>query len=301
MVARVGSVLALNALWNAVSRTLLRGRGHDYVLRLLGSAVVGRTVSLEHVLCPYSYSTRISADLRELRQFARRRMPLEPWAKWVGTIVGRGDTVLDVGAHVGRHSLYFSYLCGDSGRVYALEPERGNYELLCSNIARNGIANVVPLQLAFSNRRGRCALHLNPRSGEGHSIIPDGHCWSGEQHQESVVDCDTLDAFCASRNIGTVKLAKIDVEGAQFLVLEGAVGMLEDGRIDVVVCEGGADTLPISGRTDTDLFAIMRELGYAAWRIIDDRLTPIDPNDEFEGLFDFVFINRKREEPLLRT
>ena len=107
---RVRIIAALNTLFNGISHNLLGNRGHDYALRIFHSAVVGQEVSFQQI-CPYRYTVRISRALREFHHYARKKRPLEPWVHRVKTIITDGDTVFDIGAHVGRHTIHFSHLC----------------------------------------------------------------------------------------------------------------------------------------------------------------------------------------------
>ena len=59
-----------------------------------------------------------------------------------------GQTVIDVGAHVGRYSL-LAAKCG--ARVIALEPDERNYRMLCANLSANHFNKAIPLQMAASD------------------------------------------------------------------------------------------------------------------------------------------------------
>jgi|TARA_B100001971_G_C18163123_1_gene522597 FkbM family methyltransferase len=284
------TIAAINVFLNAVGHILFGNRGNNLALRFFRSTLVGETVSFQHKMCPYTYTSRVSGDLRELYTYLRKEMTLEPWVNVAQSFIAKGDTVFDVGAHVGRHTIHFSYLCGTSGVVYAFEPERDNYEVLSGNIALNEISNCVILPLALSNKRSTATLHLNPNSNEGHSIIANGHAWSGGQHEHRKVRCETLDTVCSANNIERIRLVKIDVEGAHFLVLQGATRMLSNRRIDVVICEAGSNTQQISGRTDQDLLTFMGESGYSPFICVGDEFVDVDPVQAYPRLVDFIFL-----------
>jgi len=285
------TIAAINVVINTILGVLFGDRGHNLALRFFRSVLVGERVSFQHKLCPYMYTSRVSRDLRELHTYRRKGMNVEPWVNVAQSIIAKGDTVFDVGAHIGRHTIHFSYLCGDGGVVYAFEPESDNYEMLRGNITRNNISNCIILPLALSNKRSNTMLHLNPNSTEGHSIIANGHTWSAGQHEHIKVRCETLDAVCRDNNIDRIRLLKIDVEGAHFLVLQGTTRMLSNGGIDVVICEAGSNTQHISGRTDRDLLALMGNFGYSPFIFIGDDLVSADPGQQYPGIVDFVFVN----------
>src|SRR3989344_9219581 len=60
--------------------------------------------------------------------------------------IKKGDTVLDIGANIGYHTLHFARLVGETGKVYAFEPHPSNFALLKKNIEANGYKNVVLVQ-----------------------------------------------------------------------------------------------------------------------------------------------------------
>ena len=179
--------------------------------------------------------------------------------------------------------------------MYAFEPERSKYELLCKNIASNKITNCLPLSVALSNEEGRVMLHLNLYSGEGYSVIANGHSWSGEQHEQYVVESNTLDAFCSINGVERLKLVRIDLEGAHFLVLQGADGMLMNGKVDVVICEAGINTHSITGRTDQELFAFMSDLGYVHHLVVKDMLVEISPLKSVPGAGGFCLCEQRAD------
>ena len=285
------TIAAINVVINTVMGIVFGERGHNLVLRFFRSVLVGETVCFQHKMCPYSYTARVSGDLRELHTYRRKGMNVEPWVNVAQSIIVKGDTVFDAGAHIGRHTMHFAYLCGDSGVVYAFEPESDNYEILRGNITRNNISNCVMLPLALSNKRSNTMLHLNPSSTEGHSIVANGHTWSSGHHEHIEVRCETLDAVCRENNIDRIRLLKIDVEGAHFLVLQGTIRMLSNGGIDVVICEAGSNTQAISGRTDQDLLALMADFGYSPFIYVGDELVGADPGQDYLGIVDFIFVN----------
>ena len=56
--------------------------------------------------------------------------------------VKRGDHVVEIGANIGAHTLFFSNRVGDKGRVLAFEPQRLIFQTLCANMAINSRTNV---------------------------------------------------------------------------------------------------------------------------------------------------------------
>ena len=208
----VTTITSINTFVNVILGILIKNRGNNIVLRLFQSVLTGKSISYQHKMCPYTYITRVSEDLRELQNHPLANGNLEPWLHVAQSHITNGDTVFDVGAHIGRHTIHFSHLCGDNGTVYAFEPDRDNYGILQNNISRNKIINCETLPIALSDKQNNTTLHLNPNSSEGHSIIAKGHTWSSDKHEQIKVECQTLDAVCTTNDIEKIKLLKIDVE-----------------------------------------------------------------------------------------
>lgn len=69
-------------------------------------------------------------------------------------LLPKGAVVVDIGAHVGPHAIALAHQVGPTGRVYAFEPQRTLFNLLCGNAALNGYYNVKAEQLALSDKEG---------------------------------------------------------------------------------------------------------------------------------------------------
>ncbi len=130
-----------------------------------------------------------------------------------------GGTVLDVGAHVGYYSLLSSLLVGDAGRVWAFEPNPKNFRFLVEHARINRRANVHAEPAAVSSANGTARFDFGTGSGTGH-LAAGG-----------AVEVNTvrLDDFCRVRSIRPTAV-KIDVEGAEGSVLEGATEMIASSR-----------------------------------------------------------------------
>src|SRR4030042_4007070 len=81
-----------------------------------------------------------------------------------------GDTVVDIGAHIGYYTLLAARIVGDTGKVYAFEPDPANHDVLVGNIKLNGFQNVVTVRKAISDKNGQIELYLNEKNTGGHSI-----------------------------------------------------------------------------------------------------------------------------------
>ncbi|MFC1848227.1 FkbM family methyltransferase [Chloroflexota bacterium] len=146
-----------------------------------------------------------------------------------------GVTVWDVGAHIGYHSLAFAALVGPSGRVVAFEPNPHNCERFRMNSERNPdlTGRITLMTSALSNVDGECSFIYSPEVDDGRStgshmeeaLVPESEASyiTFDQTRVPTVKADTL---LSEKRMPSPSIMKIDVEGAEKLVLEGAVELL---------------------------------------------------------------------------
>jgi FkbM family methyltransferase len=137
----------------------------------------------------------------------------------VRQLLGPGDTFYDVGANNGYLSLLGSRCAGDGGIVYAFEPMPRNARQIQRLMAENRVENCRLVETAVSNRSGTTELYLSREE--------DAYTPSLIRELRSVVlnvGVTTLDQF--AREHRWPSLIKLDVEGAEVMVLEGAGQML---------------------------------------------------------------------------
>jgi FkbM family methyltransferase len=133
-------------------------------------------------------------------------------------IVGPGSVVCDVGANIGNHTVYFGVMMG-AGQVIAFEPQRHCHAVLQANIALNGLGDrVVAHNALVGAQAGMGALAaFNARNLGGTSFVADA---------AGTVPMLALDAVLSATEVAALDLIKIDVEGMQIPVLQGAAGIL---------------------------------------------------------------------------
>jgi len=129
--------------------------------------------------------------------------------------VKTGDWVLDVGANIGAHTLFFARQVGEAGRVLAFEPQRVVFQTLCANMALNSITNVWCYPYATGSEAGEIVVpESDYRRAKNFGGLSLGAASKGER-----VPLVTLDGLRLPR----CDLIKIDVEGMERAVLAGAV------------------------------------------------------------------------------
>lgn len=175
----------------------------------------------------------------------------------------RGMRVVDVGAHMGYYSLLAAEIVGPGGHVYAFEPVSPNYELLRCSIRRNNLATVITAyQIALSNHSGVINMVYEASSinlGGAHiSIEGDTQVMSTQVIQERV-ECKTLNELLPSERVDFIKM---DVEGAEKLVLDGASELIQRSRPTMMLEINRAALKRISGVPASWIFDYAASLEY---------------------------------------
>ncbi len=171
-----------------------------------------------------------------------------------------GMCVFDIGANIGYYTLLAARAVGSSGRVYAFEPEPRNFELLTRNIAENGFRNVRPVKAGVSNRAGVARLHLDDANFGAHSFEAGSLPTPSGRSVE--VETVRLDDFAdEARAFEAGVLVKVDVQGAEALVVEGGRRLLALPRITALI-EFWPEAIARAGADSARLLADLESLGF---------------------------------------
>lgn len=142
-----------------------------------------------------------------------------------------GSIVIDLGANIGYHTLHISRHVGEKGHVYAFEPDPENFRLLQKNIAVNNITNVTMVDKAVSSKTGKLKLYLSDVNKADHRI-----CETSESRKSVEIEAVTLDGYFAEYS-GSIDLIKMDIQGAEYLALDGMVNVLEKNKSIKILME----------------------------------------------------------------
>ena len=180
----------------------------------------------------------------------------EPELAYLEKVLSPGKVFIDVGANFGVYTLVASKLVGTSGRVIAFEPTAQSFAILRQNIALNHFANVRAFQFALAQRRGKAWLY-HGWDPVGNSLGKDPLC--GNEGEE--VQTEALDKLLEEKGIDRVHAIKIDVEGAEELVLRGAIRCLTTHR-PIVIFEFNPGCAARLGLSPCGARDLLESLGY---------------------------------------
>jgi len=192
------------------------------------------------------------------------------------SLVRPGAVVLDVGANVGALSLPLAEMVGDAGRVHAFEPTLRGVERLRANLALN--ARLAPRVVVHQTFLGRGEGGPPSTIRAQWPVVGDG----GARGEHGGVPCVTdgargasLDALWREGTFPRADLVKMDVDGYESEVLEGATELLRHDRPPIVMELAPAAHDEIGPRRFGRMLELLRDLGYRP-RSLRGRELPLD-------------------------
>jgi FkbM family methyltransferase len=207
--------------------------------------------------------------------------------RWARALLPVGGAFLDVGAHAGYFSLLASTRVGSSGRVFAIEPNPRTFATLQHHLTQNAVANVHAMMCGLADREGALALHLPPSHLDYNATVLPRAGWT-----RADVPVRTLDDCIRDWKADRIDLMKIDVEGAEPLVLAGGAAALTRGVVRHAMIEVNGPRLTESGHGPAALAESLKRLGFMPASLVLGRVAAADwaafdtdPEHETDCLF----------------
>ena len=178
----------------------------------------------------------------------------EPELDLLKDFVFPGSVVVDVGAFIGTHTVFFAKKTGPMGHVFAIEPQRVPFNLLNANVALNNLLNVKCINVALSDKRGQTTIPLmDPAAQQNFGAFGMGH------RQGEPTPVITLDEL----KLPTCNLIKADVEGMEAKVLRGGEKTIKKYRPVLYIENNRKDT-------SKEIINTLISLNYRCfWHILD--------------------------------
>lgn len=256
--------------------------------QLLASLTQGRS--------PESWISRIPANYYQYSRGSYRKvtrngfnynLDLSEYMQWVifygikaepreslYTLLSHQMVVYDIGANIGETSLVFSRKCST---VYAFEPDPETTIRLKEHLSQNEIKNVTTFEFALGNTNHNVSLLRTAHNSGGNRIV------SGSQGV--AIEVRRLDDVIKEQNLKMPSLIKIDVEGYEMQVLQGAVETIRVSR-PVIFSEVNDQLLRRNNSSARELIEFLQRAGYTVFRAQDG--VKIESANDTKSHFDLI-------------
>lgn len=159
--------------------------------------------------------------------------------KWLEEFCIDDNIMYDIGANIGIYSLYYSILAENKEKVFCFEPESNNYQSLNHNIYLNKLDNILAFNSGISEKNSYDSLYVgNFNAGNsGHNIGSKSSQLNSEVTIKQGIFTYTLDSLWQKYNLPFPNVIKIDVDGFEPNIIEGAKETLKDTRLKSILIE----------------------------------------------------------------
>ena len=229
-------------------------------------------------------------EIEDCREFIQRNIYFLGYYEFRETGLIRqylraGDTFIDVGANIGWFTILAAHIVGQNGQVIAFEPSKKIYTHLQRNVQINSLNNVKLEEFALAHKNGVAILSGATSKNSGKGSITQ--IFNGLNNTVENVRTMRFDDYFLANNLKRVRFMKIDVEGAEMMVLQGARSLLEKRWVSYLIIEVNDCYLRNIGSSSTEVISFFRECGYHIFQIHNFGIRPLGPMEQisFANLF----------------
>ncbi len=184
-----------------------------------------------------------------------------PETDLVTRIVRAGDTCIDAGCHFGYYSCFAAQMVGEKGRVYSFDANPQACQSTRRNLALTGSYSAEVIQAALADQNGSRPFYISTDDQTGLSSLGSIATFK----QTISVPCLRLEAFLDEKRVNRIRLLKLDVEGAEEIVLRGLGHYLPDHVIDFILVECFDERLQLLNTSTETIAGILKSAGYTCW------------------------------------
>lgn len=187
------------------------------------------------------------------------------WRNWAVAIAvcKPGDTIIEIGGNIGTETVGFADIVGIRGKVLVFEPLPDNIARLSKNILLHKNNNIILSPYAVSDRCGKMIFVGPPKknlSGLGHLLGVQ------EEKTRSALEVEAVTIDAMQDVLGKAKIIVMDVEGAEYAVLQGAQDYLQTYD-PYLILEASPKLLRRMGVTLADLYSLLGTFDYEVYKI----------------------------------
>lgn len=185
-----------------------------------------------------------------------------PETRLVRDHLAEGNVFVDIGANVGWFTLAAASKVGRTGRVLAFEPFPASFQRLQRNVALNGFQTVTAFEMGLGDADAVAPVYAGTGNSGRTSLFPDP-----DQATASQIQLRRAEDVLAETGVEGIDFCKIDVEGAELLVLDGLGRYLRDGRIGAMLIEINPMKLEQAGGSAAALYDRLVASGFHVYDV----------------------------------
>lgn len=181
-------------------------------------------------------------------------------------VVKDNDVIFDIGANIGYYAILASPIVGKSGLIYCFEPSNAIFHRMVENFDLNKVRNTQNIKMGLSNEVTKSTFYLGNKENWGMGSLTPNDASSGETE---IINVMSLDKFVLANNLYKIDVIKIDVEGSEFKILQGAMSTLSIYQ-PVVLIEVSNVLLKTNDASADDIYTSFQSIGFDAYEIVSD-------------------------------
>ena len=212
----------------------------------------------------------ISNQLKKFSAHTRNELSM------LRNFIDSGDNIIDIGAHIGTFSIPFARFSSGQGKIFSIEGNPCNYDLLVRNIKENDLENVILTKCHVVGSKGEKYRMVLPekRNSGGCYFIQDPNS------SENLIDTEfEIEEWIKTHYTNLkINLIKIDIEGAEVKALRSCNNIIRK-NLPIIYVEINKEALERAGNTIEDIQDILSPLDYHFFRNIGERNSN---NDRFK-------------------
>ncbi|HEY8366877.1 MAG TPA: FkbM family methyltransferase [Bacteroidia bacterium] len=193
-------------------------------------------------------------------------------------------TIIDAGANVGEYALSVQKYITSNKQIFALEPVKDTFAKLSANTQAHN--SIIPLNVGLGKDTVEIEIFKNALESKHASLYQRNmDHWDNNLslNQSEIVKILSFEEFVSSQNLTHIHLLKMDTEGHEFSILQGATNWLKDQKIDLIQFEFGVCNVD-SKVFFKDFYQLLNP-NYAIFRILDDGFALVDKYSERHEVF----------------
>lgn len=187
----------------------------------------------------------------------------KPEIDYLYSVLKSGDTFIDVGGNIGLFSFNASRIIGNSGKVYAFEAFKPNYEKFSQHLTLNNFKNVTLEHLAVAEKEGYIEILYN----ENYGNVGMASSYLKDFTAKETVKSISLDDYIKNQAVTNITLIKIDIEGGEFSALQGMQEILTHCKPKIII-EINNIALKSSNHSEDELIQLLLEKGYSQTKVL---------------------------------